>query len=227
MCLCADKISSAALDGTHVNITSPPTQFERAFVNRYGNHRINVMVVCNANYVFYEAVVRWPGSVGDARVLTNSSLYNRFQNENFRPFPGEHQLHAAVYGSFLGAIILADSAYPVTNWLIPPVLLAHGNREHNFNESHRRTRRVVECALGVLKSRFRCLRSLRVMNIETAALIIKGCIALHNLCIADQPPTDEELDGNREDNGDVEYYVNVNEHDQQLRRLQLIQTFPD
>ncbi|CAM6002466.1 unnamed protein product [Sphagnum balticum] len=52
------------------------------------------------DYTFYEAVVRWPGSVGDARILTNSTLYNRFENNNFRPFPGEHQVHPADHSLF-------------------------------------------------------------------------------------------------------------------------------
>jgi hypothetical protein len=85
----ACHLYTAALDGSHVKIV-PPAEFERAYVNRHGYHSLNLLVLAGIDYRFYYAVVRWPGSVGDARVLINSEFYQRCQSAimPFRPFPG-------------------------------------------------------------------------------------------------------------------------------------------
>jgi len=77
---------AGCVDGTLINIDSPKSN-EVAYVDRYGNHSLNCMMVCGADCTFYYANARWPGSVNDARVLRNSHLHARFEN-GWRPFPG-------------------------------------------------------------------------------------------------------------------------------------------
>lgn len=153
------------LDGTLINIDSP-SQHEEQFIDRHGNHSITAMVVCGPNYEFFYTSANWPGSVHDARVLRNSSLYRRMEG-GWRPHPQ--------------GILLGDSAYPLKEWLITPKLNELDQlRVQRFNRAHRSTRRIIENAIGILKEKFPCLRHLRV-NPRFAANVVKACVTLCNL----------------------------------------------
>ncbi|KAF7689963.1 putative nuclease HARBI1, partial [Silurus meridionalis] len=63
-----------------------------------------------------------------------------------------------------------------------------------FNLAHSRTRAKVEMTIGILKSRFQCLRGLRVSP-ERACDIIVDCVVLHNIATIrgeSHPPCIEE-----------------------------------
>ncbi|XP_025405517.1 putative nuclease HARBI1 [Sipha flava] len=128
--------------GTLVNIDAPSIN-EEQFIDRHGKHSINVTMVCGPNHVFYALYAKWPGSVHDARVLRNTSIFVTFES-GWQPFPG--------------AVLLGDNAYALKEWLIPP---RHQNSndeiEQRFNRKHKFTRRLIECSCGILKERFPCL----------------------------------------------------------------------
>lgn len=169
---------AGCIDGTHVKIEAP-NENEHQFVNRNGYHSINAMCVCGPNRLFCYVSARWPGSVNDARVLRTSSLFNRCEN-GWRPFPN--------------AVILGDSAYPLKDWIVPPLLNPNTPAEERFNVAHKRTRRLIENAFGILKERFACLhQGLRVQPMY-ACEIIKACCTLHNICgEADNDAVFEEI----------------------------------
>ncbi|KAI1717278.1 DDE superfamily endonuclease domain-containing protein [Ditylenchus destructor] len=61
--------------------------------------------------------------------------------------------------------------------------------------AHKRTRSLIECAIGQLKNSWRCLSKLRVKDPAYAAEIIKAVIVLHNRRMDQNPedlPTQEE-----------------------------------
>ena len=55
------------------------------------------------------------------------------------------------------------------------------NAERRFNQKHKASRHVVECAYGSLRERFPCLNHLRVKP-TYAGQIIMACATLHNVC---------------------------------------------
>lgn len=71
-------------DGTLINIIAP-SHNEAAYVDREGNHSINVLMVCGPDLSFYFVSARWPGSVHDSRVMQNSTIYRKFES-GWRPF---------------------------------------------------------------------------------------------------------------------------------------------
>lgn len=174
---------AGCIDGTHV-IMEAPTQNEEQFVNRHGTHSLNAMCVCGPDLYFYYVSARWPGCVHDARVLRNSALNHRF-DDGWRPFPN--------------AVLLADSAYPLKDWLIPPISNPLNQAEYDFNRAHKRTRRIIENAFGVLKERFPCLYQLRVRSPEFAGEIFKACCILHNVCSGDRTNATANLTENDDD----------------------------
>lgn len=171
-----------AVDGTLINIDAP-SEHEAAFVDRFGDHSLNIMLVCGADMIFYYCNANWPGSVSDARVLRTSTLHDRLE-QGWRPLEG--------------GVLLGDSIYPLKSWLIPPVIRNENDRAQiRFLRAHRSTRRVIENAIGILKEKFTCLRHLRVNPIY-ACNIIKCCVTLCNL--AKEARDDQYIVNGAEDN---------------------------
>lgn len=127
-----------AIDGILITLNAP-YENEPAFVDQKGNHSLNCMMVCGPTKLFYYVSANWPGSVHDARVLRNSTLYRRMERENIFP----------------NAVILGDSAYPLRLWLMTPLHENPNNvAEHVYNRRHKSTRQVIEGAFGTLRRNF-------------------------------------------------------------------------
>jgi hypothetical protein len=86
------------VDGTHVRITKPHIH-EQVYVNRKDFRSINVQICGNGDMTIIYVVAKWPGSVIDARILLNSSLYEKFTEQVLPYLPN--------------GIILGDSGYPL------------------------------------------------------------------------------------------------------------------
>lgn len=104
------------IDGTHVRL-APPEEFTKEYVNRKGQHTINVQVVLDQNYKFLDIVAQWPGSVRDARILRQSGLFALF--EAGRVPAGCH--------------LLGDRGYPNKRWLLTPYLRPQPGPQTNYN----------------------------------------------------------------------------------------------
>uniref|UniRef100_A0A915CXY7 DDE Tnp4 domain-containing protein n=1 Tax=Ditylenchus dipsaci TaxID=166011 RepID=A0A915CXY7_9BILA len=140
-------------------------------------HSINAMAVAGPDYRFHFLSAKWPGSVNDARVLRNSAMAARFE-QGWRPFPN--------------AVLLGDSIYGASDWLVPMRLHAAQEFER-FYKCHSKTRRIVECAFGVWKNRFRCLKSgLRLKNPTYCCEVIKACGYLHNFILQERTVEEDE-----------------------------------
>jgi hypothetical protein len=81
------------------------------------------------------------------------------------------------------SVLLGDSGYGNTDYLVTPIAAPRTAQEERFNRSHRRTRRIVECAIGVLKQRFRCLLLPQHLAPDFVGEIVRCCAALHNLVL--------------------------------------------
>lgn len=77
---------SGCVDGTLIKIDAP-TINEEQYVDRNGNHSLNVMVICGPDFSFYAVNSRWPGSVHDSRVLRTSAVSSQLEN-GWRSFAG-------------------------------------------------------------------------------------------------------------------------------------------
>lgn len=68
------------IDGTLVNFI-PHHDIEASFVDRHNNHSINLTLVCGPNYEFFYSNARFSGSCHDSRVLRESNLWQKWNNE--------------------------------------------------------------------------------------------------------------------------------------------------
>ncbi|XP_071052448.1 putative nuclease HARBI1 isoform X2 [Onthophagus taurus] len=129
------------IDCTHVRIQSPGGDQAENFRNRKGYFSFNVQTVSDANLKILDIVARWPGSTHDQTIFNNSSIRNRFEQ-----------------GHFGNGILLGDSGYRNTNYLLTPLVAPRTEAERLYNEAQIRTRNVVERQYGVWKRRFQVLR---------------------------------------------------------------------
>lgn len=69
-----------AIDGTHIPVT-PHKLNHTDYYNRKGLYSVVLQPVVDYRYLFQNIYIGWPGSVHDARVLTNSFLFKEAENE--------------------------------------------------------------------------------------------------------------------------------------------------
>lgn len=92
-------------------------------------------------------------------------------------------------------MISDDSAYPAKSYLFTPLLNPQGRAQQLYNESHIRTRTIVEHTFGIWKRRFPILAYGSRLKIRTVMIIIIATAVLHNIAQRrgeDIPPDDDE-----------------------------------
>jgi hypothetical protein len=141
-----------AIDGTDVP-TLALTENHGDYINRKGYHSVLMQAVVDCHYMFRNIVVGWPGSVHDARVLSNSEIFTI--GEENRLSPADYRVN--VGGKAVRPVILGDPAYPLLSWLLKPYLENPNTiRQHRrFNYRLRRARVTAENVFARWKSRFR------------------------------------------------------------------------
>lgn len=171
-----------AIDGSHIPIKAP-TSCPENYINRKGFHSVVLQAVSDHEMMFTDCYVGWPGSVHDARVLSNSDLSNstdeKFEDDCF---------------------LLGDSAYPLKTWLMTPCK-DYGNltvQKKHYNYLQSSTRMVVEKSFASLKGRFRKLKYMDMVIRHIPETVIAACV-LHNLCLIDGEDAEEFLEQGEED----------------------------
>ena len=167
------------IDGTDIPIAAP-LKNHSAYVNRKSYHSIIMQAVVDGRYMLRDIVVGWPGSVHDARVFAESSLYTRgCSNQLF-----DHGVNEAILGRQIHPVILGDSAYPILKWLMKPHLenVNTPRIQRRFNYRLSRARITVENTFGRWKGRFRRLQTRVDMAVEGVVHVVGASCVLHNIC---------------------------------------------
>lgn len=123
-------------------------------------------------------------------ILQATQLWKDISTNNAIPSISKY-----IGGVEVGPLIVADSAFPCTTWIMKPYTCAVLTPEQsNFNYRLSRARMVTECAYGQLKGRFRVLYRKCECNEQTMKPITLACIVLHNLCIENGEPLPTQSD---------------------------------
>ena len=181
-----------AIDRTHIPIISPK-YCPADYYNRKGFHSVIMQGVVNHLGHFIDVYCGWPGRVHDARVLSNSRLFQRGQDGTL--LPGVPRM---ISGKDVPVVLIGDPAYPLLSWLMKAFPdtgnLSQRHRTFNFRLSSARV--IVEHAYGRLKGRWRCLLKRIDINVKDVPELVTACTVLHNICeIHSESFDDEWLNG--------------------------------
>ena len=185
-----------AVDGCRVPIISPQ-MFPADYYNRKGWHSMLLQGTVDFKGRFIDLYIGWPGRVHDARVFSNSSLYDRGQRKALLP-----NKPVSLSGTDVPLVILGDPAYPLLPWLMK-AFVNNGrltSEQNTFNYRLSKARVVVEHAYGRLKGRWRCLLKRLDIDVDDVSEVVAACCVLHNIC---------EVKGDEDWAEDVEEVGNV------------------
>ena len=121
---------------------------------------------------------KWPGSVHDAKVFSNSYVCQSLQNGNhanahFNLLPGFEAIPHYLIG---------DPAYPLTPFCMKEFQYCAENKHVLFNHMLGSARNQIESAFGRLKVRWRILTKPIDPKLDTIPLIICTCFVPHKSC---------------------------------------------
>ncbi|XP_022177377.1 putative nuclease HARBI1 [Myzus persicae] len=131
------SISFVGVDGTvdctHIPIQSPGGDQAENFRNKKGIFSINVQIVSGPKCEILDIVARWPGSVHDSRIFSNSNVNMMYEQKQL---PG---------------CLLSDGGYPQLQYLFTPIRNPQTIAEERYNKAHIATRNTVERLNDILK----------------------------------------------------------------------------
>ncbi|XP_033991050.1 putative nuclease HARBI1 [Trematomus bernacchii] len=139
------------IDCTHIPISACQGDNEGHYVNRKSFHSLNMQATCDHRCIITSLEAKWPGSVHDSRIFSESSLC--------------HNLEQGLFSE----VLLGDRGYACQPLMMTPYPDPGEGPQTSFNVT-----------FGILKARFTCLRGLRVAP-ERTCRIITACVVLHNI----------------------------------------------
>ncbi len=163
-----------AVDGTQIPIQQPSID-GFAYFNRKQFYAINVQAVAAADGTFCDVVAKYPGSVHDSRIFKESRLCTRLEMGQ------------------LNGVLLGDSGYTLSNFMLTPYPVGTTNVERTYQRLHGKGRVVVERAFGILKRRFPCLKLDLRVNLDRIPAVIASCFILHNLALRWKQPMPDDV----------------------------------
>ena len=137
----------------------------------------------DASYKFLSVDVGAYGRQSDSGVFSQSNLYQRLESGSFR---FTHLKQIPWTTTKLPYVILGDQGYPLKDYLMCPYSTDNAAVCHEievYNYRHSRARRTVECAFGILVSKWRCLKTELQVSPEHVDKLVSAACLLHNLTI--------------------------------------------
>ncbi|KAE9533349.1 hypothetical protein AGLY_009252 [Aphis glycines] len=92
-----------------------------------------------------------------------------------------HILHEQFENGSINGILLGDSGYACTPYMLTTILNLQNDMERQYNYTHIRARNTIERLFGQIKQRFRCLLRGMTISLENAKVAIVALSLLHNM----------------------------------------------
>ncbi|XP_054081673.1 putative nuclease HARBI1 [Zeugodacus cucurbitae] len=197
------------MDGIHFKINTPKHDAISNYDSK-GVHSMIMQAICDSKLRFLDVFIGFPGSCHDGNVWKSSPIFKGITSGEV-PIAG-------------GGIILADSAYPLSKYLIVPFRdngrLTTDDRK--FNHYLSSTRVLIEQAFGVLRQKFKILNHIDVISLKRVSKVMLSSAILHNFIINnDEDSNIVESNGiipNTNDDPETENINNINDSSEGISR---------
>lgn len=168
------------IDGKHIRIKCPK-ETGTMYYNYKGYFSVVLQGIAGANYKFITIEVGAYGKQCDGGTFSDSSVYQRLEANTFNIPENDTIPSTDIAAPF---VLLGDDAYPLKRYLLKPYSRQRLTVEERiFNYRLSRARRCVECAFGIMVSKWRCLKTELQVDPDKVDIIVKCVCLLHNLII--------------------------------------------
>lgn len=138
-----------AIGCCHIQIKAP-AESAIVYFSRYQQYDFIVQGVVDDRKMFLDFAAGFPGSMHDSRVLRNSTLYRRAEEGEILANP-----NAQLGSQNIRPYLVGGNTHPLRSWLLKPFPVSIEDQDEiAFNKELSAARLPVECALGVLTSRW-------------------------------------------------------------------------
>lgn len=168
------------IDGKHIRLRCPPNSGSM-YWNYKCYYSIVLQAVADAHCRFLYIDIGSYGKQSDGGIFAGSSLKERLEDKTFcipedQPIPNTDIT--------VPYVLLGDEAYPLKVYLMRPYSGRNlSEHEEIYNYRLSRARRIVECAFGILCSKWRILKKEIECHPDKADIIVKCACILHNIII--------------------------------------------
>lgn len=173
-----------ALDGKHIKVRHPHDSGS-LYYNYKGNYSIVLMALVNAKKEFIMVDIGCNGRVSDGGVLYYTKFWELMEQNGLNlpqpsPLPNSNNI--------LPYVIVADEAFALKPNLMKPYSQRSATMEQQvFNKRLSTARSTVECAFGILATKFGVFQKAICVSPEKATKVTTACCYLHNYLIKKIP----------------------------------------
>ncbi|XP_069588343.1 uncharacterized protein [Ranitomeya imitator] len=190
--LCHFPNCLGAVDGKQICI-SKPTGSGSEYFNYKKYFSMVLMAIADANCKFIAVDIGAYGQSNDSRVFKTSPMGRRLYGDSY-DFPPARPL-TGTSGPPMPFVCVGDEAFQLSPQLLKPYSSRDLTRTKRvFNYCLTRARRVVECAFGILTTKWRVLLTAMKLHTETVDEVVKACVVLHNYVISQEPVSMDDED---------------------------------
>ncbi|XP_069839531.1 uncharacterized protein [Dendropsophus ebraccatus] len=181
-----------ALDGKHIRVKKPPHSGSQ-YYNYKQFFSVVLLALADSDYRFIIVDIGAYGSSSDAGIFRASRLGDRLRS-NQLGIPEPRQLPGSS-GPPAPFVIVADEGFALAPHVLRPFpRRGLDERRRIFNYRLTRARRYVECAFGILSSKWRVFQTPLQLKPENVKLVIQACVILHNFLRIHESVLEIEVD---------------------------------
>lgn len=169
------------LDGKHIRVKKPG-KCGSMYYNYKMYNSIVLLAVTDSENKYIIIDVGAYGKDSDGGVLSNSSFYQKLENGYIQLPPAEPLPNSNIVAPY---VFLGDEAFPLKTFIMRPYPRSQATdvTKRRFNKRLSTTRVGVECAFGMMASKFSILYKPIETSVENAIKIVKSICLLHNILI--------------------------------------------